>query len=300
MVGRFALFSVAIAAIGCGRVNFDPLGGGGGGGADGAIGDGAGPDACVQSAWSTPVELSATINSGATNWEPALRRDGQMLVYGQDTAVSSLYAAAGNPVDGYASPAMILTSVNSNAGPAWTPGGDQLFFVSDRVTVNSFRLYTSNFNGAGFMNPVEVTELAGQEIDGPTISSTGLEMFYNDGSGNGATMRRAIRGSASDPWQDLGAVDSLNSGTTDGWPTLADHDLTIYWESHRSNAGGSIYMATRAQIGADFTNPSQVPVLSDDTDAGDPEVSGDGKSIMFASTRDGGTPNIFVSTRACP
>ena len=300
-MGRFALFCVAIAAVGCGRIDFDPFGGGGGGGGgDGAIGDGAGPDACAQSAWSTPVELSATINAGTTNWEPALRRDGQMLVYGRDAAVATLYAATGNPVDGYATPMAILQSVNSNGGPAWTPAGDQLFFVSDRLTKNSFRLYTSDFDGTSFATPVAVTELAGQEVDGPTISSTGLEMFYNAGSGNGATLRRATRAGAGAAWQDLGAVDSLNSGTTDGWATLTDDDLTIYWESQRTNTGGSIYVATRPQVGADFINPTQVPVLSDDTDGGDPEISGDGKTIMFASTRDGGMPNIFMSTRACP
>lgn len=292
---------VAIAAVGCGRIDFDPFGPGGSTG-DAALGDGTGPDACVQSAWSMPIELPPVINASATNWEPALRRDGQMLVYGRAPTVDQLYAAAGNPVDGYADPVMILASANSNAGPAWNPTGDQLFFVSDRLVMDSFRLYTSDFDGTNFANPMEVSELATQEVDGPTISSTGLEMIYNEGSGNGATLRRAIRLSTSDPWQDLGQLANLNSGSTDGWATFADADLTLYWESHRSNGNGSIYMATRTQVGADFTNPVEVPGLSDDTnnDGGDPEVSGDGKLIMFASDRDGGSPNIFMATRACP
>ncbi len=296
------MFAIAFAAVGCGRIDFDPFGPGGGGGGDAALGDGAGPDACVQTAWSTPSELSTVINASTTNWEPALRRDGQMLVYGRDPSVNQLYAAAGNPTDGYATPTMILPSANSNGGPAWSPTGDQLFFVSDRLVMDSFRLYTSNYDGTTFAPAMEVMELAGQEVDGPTISSTGLEMVYNEGSGNGATLRIAIRLTTSAPWQDLGQLANVNSGSTDGWATFADNDLTIYWESHRSNGNGSIYMATRPQVGADFTNPVEVPGLSDDggNDGGDPEVSGDGKTIMFASDRDGGTPNIFVSTRACP
>ncbi len=286
-----------VTCIGCGRLDFGLEQT-----ADGAIGDGGigdtTRDACVLGAWSAPVTL-ASVNSVGTDWEPALRPDGKMLVFGRDNGTTQIFVAQGS-LSGFSTPVMVLADTNSNSGPAWSPAGDQLLFVSDRLVKDDFHLYVSNFALASmtFGAPVEVAELASESVNGPTLSSTGLELFYNDGSGNGSKIRHAVRASTSTPWQDLGFVDALNSGT-DGWPSLSPDDLTIYWESDRVNSLGSIFQATRPAVGAPFGTPMEVPGISGiNADAGDPDISSDGLTMLFDSTR-GGDYDIYVSTRTC-
>jgi Tol biopolymer transport system component len=291
-----------LACASCGRIDFELERIADGAIGDGRIGDTTG-DACVQSAWSAPVTL-ASVNSAGTDWEPALRPDGKMLAFGRDDgATTQIFVAVGGLSTGFSPPGMVLANVNSNSGPTWSPAGDQLFFVSDRILKNDFHLYISKFDVTNTTSgaPDEVNELASQSVNGPTLSSTGLELFYNDGSGNGSKIRHAVRASLGTPWQDLGYVDALNSGT-DGWPSLSPDDLTIYWESTRVNSLGSIFQASRPAVGAPFGTPMEVPGISgSDADGGDPDISPDGLTMLFDSTR-GGNYDIYVATRSnfCP
>ncbi len=68
------------------------------------------------------------------------------------------------------------------------------------------------------------------------------------------------------------------------------------------NSLGSIFQATRPAVGAAFGMPMEVPGISGiGADAGDPDISSDGLTMLFDSTR-GGNYDIYVATRTnvCP
>jgi Tol biopolymer transport system component len=85
----------------------------------------------------------------------------------------------------------------------------------------------------------------------------------------------------------------------DGWPSFSADGRTIYFESKR---GGrvQIYVAERPAIGVPFGTPILVPTIDDGfSNDGDPYLSLDGRTLLFASDRSGGAGgfDIYVSTR---
>ena len=77
-------------------------------------------------------------------------------------------------------------------------------------------------------------------------------------------------------------------------PTLTSDQLEMYF-----NMAGDIYVTERASIGASWSMPVAVAELNTTSGESTPDVSGDGLTIYFASTRPGGLGDfdIWMSTR---
>ena len=90
---------------------------------------------------------------------------------------------------------------------------------------------------------------------------------------------------------------TIATGSEEANPSLSPDELTMYFSSNR--IGGqqrAIWMTTRASRSADFGAPTLVAELDSAADDRDPEISDDGLTIYWASTR-AGMEDLFYATR---
>ena len=288
-----------LVIAGCGRIYFDPLGVRDANNGDG----GTGADAQqICGPWSPPTEVS-TLTSPIADWEPALHPGGDLLVYSR---FDKLYSAtrSGSTFTNPAQIAVLTTSPQYDFGPAWSPAGDQLFFVSDRISGNVHRLWVSDFDGSTFQTPVQVSELANTTVIAPALSGDGLELYFSTILG-GSTIARAERATLSSPWVVTGVENQLRTpGGLVGWPALSPDSLTLYFEGLDAAMNPRIYQATRTSTAERFGTPSLVAELVPQTagdELGDPDISRDGTTLLLAIKRAASTTDfdIYASTRTC-
>ncbi|HXI61010.1 MAG TPA: hypothetical protein VNO55_33345 [Polyangia bacterium] len=85
-------------------------------------------------------------------------------------------------------------------------------------------------------------------------------------------------------------INSLKGALTDQRPSLTADQLTIYFESNRTDYNTEIYRADRVAPGKDWNPPEQVLTISPvgmQIHDGGPSISGDGRVMYFHSTRSG-------------
>ncbi len=82
-------------------------------------------------------------------------------------------------------------------------------------------------------------------------------------------------------------------------PTLTDNGLLIVFSTLRGDAGSNsdIYCASRSSVTQPFGGPQPIGVLSTDLIEGSPAVSWDGLTIWLSIKEDGGTSDIWQSSR---
>jgi len=143
------------------------------------------------------------------------------------------------------------------------------------------------------------------------ISADGLELYFASDRPRGDHQDDiwvAKRLSVSEPWGppvNLGAP--VNSGYTEIYPSISSDGLTLYfsdfWYNQRpgSLGGADLWMTTRASRNNTWTTPVNMgaPINSPAIDGG-PTIAHNGLTLMFASSRDGGSGNadLWISTRA--
>ena len=138
-----------------------------------------------------------------------------------------------------------------------------------------------------------------EDAEAPWISADELDMYYDDARLPTVALFHASRNQITDPWTPHQLVPELAmSGSNTGWPSLSVDRLTIYFESNRSGES-AIYRATRATPTTAFGTIAPV-VANPGWIDGDPSISADGKSLVFASdhTMAGTDSNLYVEL--CP
>jgi len=282
MLYRIVVTSLWLAA--CGRLDFDPLAAAGDAGADTAR-----DAACVLGPWSAPFQL-VTLGSTATDWGPSLSFDGLQIVFSSDRSGSfELYLATRpGPSDTFGAPVLLATtsSAGTNASPTFSFDGLTLYFDAMSGPDKATRATTSDLFGP----PVTATELSGVGASGTTLSADGTEAFFGY-----PTISRATRSDTAASFVAAGTVSELGQG---GYPSLSGDGLTIYFVTAR-NGPLQVYSATRPAVGALFGAPTIVAELNAGGDSDDPSISGDGRAIVFRSTRAGDGGELFMATRAC-
>ena len=278
MLYRIVVTSLWLAA--CGRLDFDPLAAGGDAAVDGD---------CVLGAWSAPVQL-VTLGSMATDWGPSLSFDGLQIAFSSDRSGSfELYLATRpGPSDAFGAPVLLATtsSAGTNASPTFSFDGLTLYFDATSGPDKATRATTSDLFGP----PLVATELSGVGGNGITLSADGTEAFF------GYPMTsRATRSDTASSFVAAGTVSEIGQG---GFPSLSGDALTIYFVTER-NGPLQVYSATRPAVGAPFGAPAIVAELNAGGDSDDPSISGDGRTIVFRSTRAGDNGELFMATRAC-
>lgn len=286
-----------MVVAGCGRIGFDPTGGG-----DGAACVAAGP-------WSTPLALGADINASGTNWGEQVSGDGLTLYYTSSIngPQTMFVATRATRSDEFANPQLVgITPPTGNYDddPSVTADGLELWF--DRTPVSPATgerifLATRATSADAWSPPVAQTQLDNnQRTDAPYISPDGLVLYFTEYATN--TIWTVTRASRSVPFGTGTAIQALTAGTGCGTTTLTRDQLAIYLACTTGpSSAQELWTATRATAGDAFGPLARVPDIgiSGAFDV-DPSITDDGRELYFASNRVNSTTFlIYVATRAC-
>ncbi len=100
------------------------------------------------------------------------------------------------------------------------------------------------------------------------------------------------------PWSAPILIPGVNSAADESDPSLTPDRLTIAFTSERTGSLGAedIYLGTRASVTEPFTVIA-IPEINSTSRDRSPEISADGNTIYFTSSRSGGT-DVYVTVRS--
>jgi Tol biopolymer transport system component len=269
--------------------------------ADAKPADAGGP--CTFGPWGAPKRL-AGVGSNANEWGPALSADKLTLYFESErTGIGDLYRATRATTADEFGAVTALTQLNGNSSserdPELSADGLTLYFTSDRNGQPQLFRATRTSPTAEFGTPTKVNELANVALAGPALRFDGGELFYSDWLQTTLIHATYMTGQGFVP---NGNINILDVGFANAQPSLSADGLTLYYQ-HMEGAFSTceIYMATRPNLTSPFGTPVPVAALADSKDTGNPEISKDGTTIVFASARDGGAggTDLYMAERAC-
>jgi len=287
--------------------------------------------------WSEPVNLGAPVNSPVQEQNPALSPDELSLYFvsnrtdlpgeqgGNDIWVSQracLTCPWGTPVN----LGPTINTPNGDAGPNISQDGHLLFFTSNRpdetgTTDND--LYVSDRadprDDFGWGAPVKlgpgvnstISEFSPQYL--PSAGDGEVNFYFQRGLGGGSATNELYMASVSrngETFADAVPIAELNDPTTaDGGPSVRRGGREILFNSGRAGRIGSvdIWVSTRPNVGDAWSPPQNVgtPVNNPIGGSRDPDLSLDGRTLVFMTNRPGsilnaaGNPSddIWISIR---
>ena len=277
----------------------------------------------ANSEWSEPVNLGPTINTGFNEQGPNLSKDGLTLYFGSDRpgGVGSFdlwvarRACADCPWDAPVNLGPVVNTTASETGPGLSIDGHLLFFTSTRAGGQGLSdLYLSHRADAtddfGWGPPVGL----GPDVN-TAASEAGAEYLQSaeDGTGN-LYFNRAPPGGTADlyyaPLTRDGAtrgpailIPELSDPTgTDQGATLRTDGREVFFFSTRSGGlgGADLWTSTRRSVHDAWSAPVNLGApLNSAAAEQQPSLSGDGRTLVFASSRSGGFggTDIWMSTR---
>lgn len=210
-----------------------------------------------------------------------------------------------------------INTTSIEVGPNLSADGLTLYFVSDRPGGHSgtAELWTSTraTTSAPWQTAVNVgTPVNTQSAASPSISSDGLELFFDNGlrvrpgGQGGGDIWFARRATTSSNWnepQNLGAV--VNTSFTEGVPKLSPDGLAMFFASDRPGGSGrrDIWVTSRASRTEPWTSPVNLgPAVNGPASDWCPAISPDRLVLIFQSDRPGGLggDDFWISTRTSP
>jgi len=234
------------------------------------------------------INLGPTVNSPAADASPALTKDGLALVFASDRpggqGAGDLWIGTREARTGqFGSPVNLGPSINAISRD-FTPhvSADQqtLYFSTDRP------------GGQGgedlWMAPIEPPSAAARKVNDSAPPEADSETFTLP---NGWRFTKPVN---------LGPV--VNSEHKELGPTLSSDGLTLFFSSDRpgGEGGNDLWMCKRALLSDDFGEPVNLgPTINSPADEMRPDLSQDGRILLFHSDRSGGcgSADIWASTR---
>lgn len=156
--------------------------------------------------------------------------------------------------------------------------------------------------GGGFQRPQPIDGLLpeGYEYFSPSLSADGLSLYFaaSKSGEEGDDLYVSTRESRTAEFPSAVALEPINTGRSDGSPSISRDGLTLYFYSERPGGSGGrdLYAATRDTQDAPFRRVQQLDQLNGPADDYLPWISGDGLTLVYSSTRSGGS-DLFVATR---
>ncbi|MFV2068718.1 MAG: DNRLRE domain-containing protein, partial [Pirellulales bacterium] len=140
-----------------------------------------------------------------------------------------------------------------------------------------------------------------------SLSSDGLQLFFSSdhpGGLGGEDLYVSTRSSVAEPFgEGINLGPGVNSDANETGPSVSSDGLTLYFGSNRSGGlgGFDIYTATRSAITDEFAGATGLGTnVNTDRSENNPEISADGLTLLFNSSRPGGfgSQDIYAAARA--
>ena len=247
----------------------------------------------------TPTNLGPTVNSSDYDWSPSITADGLELYFesdrpGGEGTYDIWVSTRATKEDDWGAPTNLGAPINTpdwQNSPCISADGLELYFndwglwVARRATVSdpwgepeNGSLININTSNAG---------------SAPCVSSDGLSLFLY--SRNDWDLYVSTRPARDDLWSEpvnLGpTVNGVNSTSLNYCPTISADGLLLVFSSDRAGGSGGqdLWMTRRSTIDGPWSEPVNLgPTINSDKWEVEPEISPDGRSLLFTSNRDGG------------
>jgi hypothetical protein len=303
-----------VCAAGCGRLDYRPgevvdAGASSDAGTDAPTtapadaGDAAAPrgDAGPCAVWrpfSTPIALGE-LNTPENEQSPDISSDGLEILFQHELAPSEFELRIARRLDtasSFDAPTRIIeldAAGLSETDPALSRDGLEVVFVRDADVFVARRPSRS----AAFGVPEAASYLSFGGLD----LFDDLTLFHAYSSGGQYELVIAARADRTAPFVSVREIDELNTAASERSPGLSPDGLEIFVTATRLGRD-LIYSARRASLAATFGALVVVGELDlgGTSSSRDPDLSGDGRTIYFASDGPtGGSDDLWYATREC-
>jgi len=201
-----------------------------------------------------------------------------------------------------------LNTETSELAPDISADGLTLYYASTMEPSAGLRdiwYATKSITDIVFGDPVNLAEINSEGDErGPAISQDGLTIYVTTdktGSLGSGDIWGATRSEVTAPFGEPVNVAELNTTSNDAAPCISADGLTMYFVSDRPGGAGQmdIWIATRSDVAAPFGEATNVAELNTGSQDSAPDLTEDGLTIVFSSTRLGGTGNydLWIATR---
>jgi hypothetical protein len=246
-----------------------------------------------------PTNLGPTVNSSAYDFNPSIRADGLELYFvsdrpGGEGTYDIWVSTRATKEDHWGAPTNLGPTINTpdwQNSPCISADGLELYWndwglwVMRRATVSDpwgependslININTSNVNSS------------------PCLSSDGLSLFL--ASWDPWDLYVSTRPTRDDLWSEPVNLGPTVNGVNNTWenrdPTISADGLSLIFTSDRDGGSGrtDLWMTRRSTIDGPWSEPVNLgPTINSDKREYEPEISADGRSLLFCSNRAGG------------
>ena len=243
------------------------------------------------------------VNGAADDLGPWLSEDRRELIFAskRDGGFDLYRATRGDFDVPFEAPVKFGGDVNTseNEGdPFVMHDGKTVWFTSTRHGSTVGQLYVATRRNGDLTLDREATELG--EGRHPSLTSDGLTIYFEAYDGIYTQIFTATRGSESKPFGPSRVISEIEVDAVQFTPAISADGNTLLFAT-ASPTGASRLMRAHRGSGGVFGTPEAVdevpaPIAGDDSD---PFLMPDGKTILFASTRDPSGMNDFDIYLAC-
>ena len=275
----------------------------------------------AQFTFGEPENLGPVVNSSSRDQGPSVSADGLTLFFGSSRPgglgeLDLWVTTRASTADPWQSPVSLGPPVNTEyeeAAPSISTDGLTLYFNSNRPGSLGYNdLYTTRRASLSdpWQTPVQIgppVSTAWNEFQ-PDISADGLTLFFGFWDGSGSDLWATTRANVSDPWQAPASLGvPVNSSFAEWGSSISTDGLTLFFNTLRPGGmgGDDLWMATRTSVSDPWQSAVNLGPLVNTVNAdGNPEISADGMTLFFKSTRPGGSGGIDLGQGAvisrCP
>lgn len=299
--------------------------------------------------WQQPVNLGAPINSTGAESGPSLSRDGLTLFFssnrpspGRPSGLNNIWVARrGTVAEPFGEPISLGPLFQEFEGmldPHISADGHTLYFnslgrlsspaplgdiwqvpVATALELSRYFMLRSGFGETKILAAPFPVGARDSRDRGPSFSSDGLSLYFcSDVSGN-MDLWVMNRSSLSAPWTDPAPLGAINTTAHEAFPaassdgrSLIFSDWFLFEENFRPDGfgNGDLWISTRATLRDPWQPAVNLgPVVNSEFAEATPTISGDGRTLIFASDRVGSVSgsrsgfwglDLWITTRADP